>query len=138
MSFGHGLTYTSFELSKLAVAPQPAGGATVSFDVHNTGSRAGTETPQLYLGYPASAGEPPQQLRDFAKVELEAGATISVRFSMPPSKFSIWDDQKHAWKQVAGTFTVTVGTSSRDAAALSTTFVNAGGPAVEGVAAARA
>lgn len=95
---------------------------TVSFTVKNTGGRAGTETPQLYLGFPAAAGEPPQQLRGFAKVHLDAGMSRTVSFTLTARKLSVWDATAHAWAEAKGTFSATVGTSSRDATALSTTF----------------
>jgi hypothetical protein len=61
--FGHGLSYTTFGYSNLT-----ATASGVSFTLTNTGSVAGAEVAQLYLGFPASAGEPPQQLKGFQKV----------------------------------------------------------------------
>lgn len=125
-AFGAGLTYTTFALTKLTVQKATGDGLyTVSVDVANTGARDGTETPQLYLGFPPSAGEPPSQLRGFTKVELKAGAKQTVSFGLPARALSVWDDKAHAWAEAKGTFTVTVGTSSRDAAALSATFEHA-------------
>ena len=46
----------------------------MSVDVANTGSRAGAEVPQLYVGMPASTGEPPKQLKGYEKVSLERRA----------------------------------------------------------------
>jgi beta-glucosidase len=50
----------------------------VSFTLENSGKVAGAEVVQLYLGFPASAGEPPRQLKGFEKVVLAAGATQKV------------------------------------------------------------
>ena len=61
--FGHGLSYTTFNLSELSAAS-----GAVSFTVANTGSVSGAETPQVYLGFPTAAGEPPRQLKGFTKV----------------------------------------------------------------------
>ena len=60
-AFGHGLSYSSFEYSDLQVS-----GLTVSFSVKNTGTRAGNEIPQMYVGFPESAGEPPQVMYLYA------------------------------------------------------------------------
>ena len=79
---------------------------------------------QLYLGFPAAAGEPPQQLKGFEKVSVAAGKTATVTFPIEVRDLSIWDVQSHGWSAVKGEFSVTVGTSSRDANALKGTLVN--------------
>jgi beta-glucosidase len=64
-AFGHGLSYTTFEYSGLSFdAPT----LTATFQIKNSGSVYGAEVPQLYLGFPADAGEPPKVLRGFRKV----------------------------------------------------------------------
>ena len=67
---------------------------------------------QLYLAYPKSAGEPPQQLRGFKKLQLAAGASATVTFNVDAP--AVWDAAKHEWAAVAGEFGVAVGASSRD------------------------
>ena len=55
--FGHGLSYTTFALSDLALRPDRSDGTaplTVELTVTNTGDRAGAEVAQVYLGMPAS------------------------------------------------------------------------------------
>ena len=66
------------------------------------------------LSFPAAAGEPPQQLKGFKKVHLEAGASTVVSLALTPRDFSIWSVEKHGWTVVSGTFGVAVGSSSRD------------------------
>jgi len=107
--FGFGLTYTNFSLSGLMVT-----GRQVSVDLKNTGSMSGSEVVQVYMGFPASAGEPPIQLKGFQKVMLAAGATQKVTFTLMDRDLSIWDVATHSWKIPSGTFTVNVGTSSQD------------------------
>jgi beta-glucosidase len=68
----------------------------------------------LYIGYPASAGEPPKQLRGFAKLKLEAGASTTATFKLRRRDLSIWDDGRKAWSVPSGDFGVFVGSSSRD------------------------
>ena len=86
----------------------------VSFAVQNTGAVAGTEVVQLYLGFPAGAGEPPQQLKGFEVVVLEAGAKAKVTLPLDSRSFSVWDVAASAWRIVGGEFKVMVGASSRD------------------------
>ena len=115
--FGYGLSYTTFSFSNLIVAPQPAtynSTITVDADVANTGSRAGAEVVQLYLGDPATTGEPPRQLEGFQKVMLQPGQTQHVHFTLDPRAFSYWDEQTNGWVVANGTYQVLVGDSSRN------------------------
>jgi beta-glucosidase len=114
--FGFGLSYTSFALSNLGVPAQPAADGTVSVgvDVRNTGSRAGAEVVQVYVGDPPSAGEPPRQLRGFARVSLQPGETKHVTITLDPHAFSVWSTSAGKWTTVSGQYTVSVGNSSRN------------------------
>ena len=88
--------------------------AVVSFALRNTGSRAGAEVAQLYVGDPSAAGEPPQQLKAFQKVFLQPGQSQTVTMSLDPRAFAIWDTGKHGWVVPGGTYRILVGSSSRD------------------------
>jgi beta-glucosidase len=114
--FGFGLSYTTFSIKGLKVkaAPGSATGATVSVDVSNTGSRTGAEVPQLYVGMPASTGEPPKQLKGYTKVSLNAGETKTVTMQLDRRSFSYWSDSANGWTVAPGCYTLTVGNSSRD------------------------
>nr|WP_260408393.1 beta-glucosidase [Planomonospora venezuelensis] len=105
--FGHGLSYTAFSYRGLSVS-----GSTVRVTVRNTGSRPGVAVPQLYLQFPGGAGEPPRQLRGFAKVRLAPGEAATVTFRLPERAFQIWRGGR--WTTVPGRYTVHVGASSRD------------------------
>lgn len=119
--FGHGLSYTTFKYSNLEIdqvvsshsAPNQIV-ATVSFDITNTGAVAGTETPQLYVSYPSNSEEPPQQLRNFAKVSLAPGESKTVTLNVQTRDLSIWDVNVHDWSIQSGTFEFRVASSSRD------------------------
>ncbi|HEY3715459.1 MAG TPA: glycoside hydrolase family 3 C-terminal domain-containing protein [Jatrophihabitantaceae bacterium] len=114
--FGYGLGYTTFAYSNLHVSPvlTPGGIASVSVQVRNTGHRAGSEVVQLYVGSPASAGEPPKALKDFRKVTIGAGQSATVRFTLRQSDLAIWDTVTHQPSTVDGTYQVYVGSSSRN------------------------
>ncbi|MCG6499572.1 glycoside hydrolase family 3 C-terminal domain-containing protein [Kitasatospora sp. A2-31] len=112
--FGHGLSYTSFDYSGLTVTgPDAAGLVQVGFDVANRGSRTGTEVPQLYVGFPSAAGEPPQQLKAFGKLTLAPGRSQHVTLRLDRSSFATWDAQVHGWQVPGGRYGITVGSSSR-------------------------
>lgn len=57
-------------------------GYTVTFKVANSGTQKATEIAQLYLGFPASAGEPPKNLRGFEEVPLAVGASSTVTMTL--------------------------------------------------------
>jgi beta-glucosidase len=114
--FGFGLSYTTFRFSNLHLSgPTMAEHARIeaTADVTNTGDRAGAEVAQLYLSDPASTGEPPNQLKGFAKVSLQPGETKKVHFDISAQDASYWSSPAHAWTLGAGTYTVHVGDSSR-------------------------
>lgn len=130
--FGHGLSYTSFNYSALVVnstrvvATVGAVGAathTVAFTVSNVGRVAGAAVPQLYVTFPASAGEPPRQLKGFTKVTVAAGGQAQVALTLTARDLSVWDIGTHAWVPVVGSFTVEVADSSCDVRAAATLTV---------------
>lgn len=111
--FGHGLSYTTFAYSDLAVAER-ADGTTVAVTVTNTGDRAGKEVVQVYVGAPsAEVVRPPRELRDFAKVALEPGAAQRVEFRLGERAFARWSASRHRWVVDPGTAEIAVGPSSR-------------------------
>ncbi len=113
--FGHGLSYTTFGYSNLTVSVvSPSGQVQVGLDLTNIGSSTGAEVVQLYLGFPAAAGEPPKQLKGFKKIFLSPGATQHVTFNLDWEDLANWDPVAHGWMVTPGTFQVMVGASSRD------------------------
>ncbi len=118
--FGHGLSYTTFELDDLRVRPAPAGSdtiATLSYTVSNTGDRTGTAVPQVYVGLPAPDADtiqPPRQLRHAAPVELAPGQTRRVTAELAPDDLSYYDMAAGDWRVAPGCYTIELGHSSRD------------------------
>ncbi|MFI5081433.1 MAG: beta-glucosidase family protein [Streptosporangiales bacterium] len=114
--FGYGLSYTSFAFSDLRVTPSQLAGrgalVHVTARVTNTGPVAGAEVAQLYLGDPATAGEPPRQLKGFQKVTLGPGRSTVVSFTLDGHDLSYWSDPANGWVVPAGGFRVYVGDSS--------------------------
>ena len=112
--FGFGLSYTTFAFSNLKVTPGAAKAeATVTFDVKNTGSRAGAEVAEVYVSEPgAKVMRPFEELKGFARVELAPGETKQVSIPLDRRSFAYWDIGKHDWTVDAGKFVIHVGDSS--------------------------
>jgi beta-glucosidase len=110
--FGYGLSYTTFGFSDLQVSSLGPNGATVTATVTDTGSRAGTEVAQLYVGDPASTGEPVHQLKGFQRVDLQPGASTTVRFTVTAHDLAHW--ASGGWTTTPGTYQILVGDSSRN------------------------
>jgi beta-glucosidase len=113
--FGFGLSYTKFRFSGLHVQSSRAGGVAdvrVSATITNTGSVAGADVAQIYLGDPARAGEPPRQLVGFRKVNLQPGKSTRVEFAVTPRDTWWWSQTAGGWTQSPGDYRVYVGDSS--------------------------
>ena len=107
--FGYGLSYSSFEYSDLSVDEE---GATLT--VTNTCSRDGAEVVQLYVSAPGGVFGPARELKGFAKVEVAAGASVSVTIPFDRYTFRHWETSRGAWEREAGTWTIHVGRNATD------------------------
>ncbi len=128
-AFGHGLSYTTFTVTSPSVA---ANGSKydVKVTVTNTGSKTGSEVVQGYVTLPAGADsvgakQPPKRLVGFKKVELAAGASQEVTITIDPAAsnhpLSVWSTTYNLWITAKGTYTVSVGNSSRSVSAVTFT-----------------
>ena len=119
--FGHGLSYTTFRFANLAV--RPVAGTTdttprwtVTFDVTNTGARAGAAVPQVYVsernpGVP----RPHKELKGFSKTMLKPGETRRVSVPLDARSLAYYDVAGMQWRVDPGAFEVMIGASSADA-----------------------
>ncbi len=111
--FGFGLSYTRFRYSDLHLSQSEVDGVTpiqVSARVTNIGHVAGADVAQLYLGMPASTGEPPRKLVAFQRVALAPGQSQVVHFTITPRDEWWWGQS--GWTETAGAYQVYVGDSS--------------------------
>jgi beta-glucosidase len=114
--FGYGLSYTTFKYGNLAIKPASGGnrGALyeVSFDVTNTGTVAGAEVAQVYIGEErAKVPRPPKELKGFAKISLHPGETRRVTIPLGARAFAYYDAEAKHWRAEAADFNVMVGRS---------------------------
>jgi beta-glucosidase-like glycosyl hydrolase len=111
--FGYGLSYTNFSFSNLNVGAFNANGvATVTATIKNTGSVAGADVAQMYVGDPAASQEPPEQLKGFQRVNLTPGQSATVSFPLTIHDLASWSPSANAWEAQAGTYSIKVGDSS--------------------------
>ncbi|KAJ3947861.1 uncharacterized protein N0V96_002097 [Colletotrichum fioriniae] len=139
--FGHGLSYTTFAVSDLEVSDtsaethghangdntitiQEADNITVRVKVANTGPCAGSEVVQVYVTPAArtpltsttrdTITRPKKEMKGFAKVTLEAGASATAEISLDVLRAtSYWSEMEDCWRSDAGSYGILVGTSSR-------------------------
>jgi beta-glucosidase len=82
--FGYGLSYTTFKYSKLKADEHG-----VTFDVTNTGSRAGVTVAQVYVAPEhASVPRPVKELKGFSRVMLKPGETQTVKVPLNTRSFA--------------------------------------------------
>jgi beta-glucosidase len=114
--FGYGLSYTTFAYKNLAVSPAASSeNATVAFDVTNTGTRAGAEVAQVYVGdRHANVPRPVKELKGFARVELNPGETKHVEVTLNRRAFSYYDVKGHQWTVAPGDFDIYVARSAAE------------------------
>mgnify|MGYP004506565007 CR=1 FL=1 len=116
-SFGHGLSYTTFEYGNLAVRSDelaPGDTINVKFTVKNTGSVDGKAVPQLYVrDKVSSVATPVKQLKAFTKILLKAGEQKTVELNVPVSALSLHDKSMREVVE-PGEFELYIGDSSED------------------------
>ena len=113
--FGYGLSYTTFEYSNLKINKKsfPKGEKVeVSVDLKNTGKVTGKEVAQLYLQDEfASVVRPVKELKGFEMIELKAGETKTITFTLTNAELGFYNNQNEFVVE-PGSFKVMVGGSS--------------------------
>ena len=112
--FGFGLSYTHFTYGWPRISQRRGGHRTITVTIANSGHVAGAEVPQLYLHYPAAAGEPVWSLKGFDKVTLRPGQRATVSFPLTRKLLRTFSDSTHRWGVTPGRYTVAIGSSSAD------------------------
>lgn len=115
--FGHGLTYTTFEISDLHLPATAVAGETVTLTVtvRNTGERTGAEVVQVYVSQlDPRLSRPPKELKAFAKVWLDPGEVRAVALTLEPRAFAPYDPETGTWPIDPGAYDILVGRSAGD------------------------
>jgi beta-glucosidase len=120
--FGFGLSYTTFKYGNLSIHPAAENAASgpgpfyeVSFDITNTGQRAGADVAQVYVGDShARIDRPARELKGFQRVELEPGQTRQVKVMLNGRAFTYFDTNVKHWHADPGEFSILVGRSVED------------------------
>ena len=112
--FGHGLSYTEFAYSNLALRLDEDM-INVSFEIENTGEFDGSEVVQVYVGVPLSTvSRPPKELKAFEKIGIKQGEKRSVTIEIPVREAAYYNSILHEWVVETGVYEILVGSSSRD------------------------
>jgi beta-glucosidase len=117
-AFGHGLSYTRFEYSRLNVVRASDGGLDVKFEVRNIGGAESDEVPQVYLGAPAApprgASFAVRALAGFDRIHLRPDEGRTVLIHVRPRSLQYWSERTGSWKKPGGARDVFVGPSSAE------------------------
>jgi len=113
--FGFGLSYTKFSFANLNVGAFNADGkATATATISNTGSVAGADVAQLYVGDPAASQDPPEQLKGFQRVMLNPGQSATLTFPLTVHDLASWSPTDNQWEAKAGGYSIKVGDASNN------------------------
>jgi beta-glucosidase len=141
--FGHGLSYTTFDLSDLQLenprvdqSGGPVRNGQVRVLVSNTGERAGTETVQVYSGrLPTGVATPPKQLIGWGRVTLGPGGeryvTVPIDIAGSEHPLAYFDPGSERWVTPTGDVAIYVGSSSSDIRQTGTMTVERQAPATQ-------
>lgn len=110
--FGHGLSYTTFELERPQVKVED-GNIYVEVDLRNSGMRSGAEVVQIYTSEDQpTVLRPVKELKSFARKELAPGEKVRMKFDIPVSELGFWDDTASRRVLNPGSYTIHIATSS--------------------------
>ncbi len=116
--FGHGLSYTTFEMKNLKAKKLKNGTVEVSLRVKNSGTVDGIETVQVYFRRTADSKGPLKTLCAYQQVSLKAGEERMVTIAIPRQSLESWDAQSNTMRFVPGQYQLMAGPSSADATLL--------------------
>ncbi len=124
--FGYGLSYTDYNYSDLKLSSTSLKGnqtLTASVNVSNTGTFSGKEVVQLYIrDLVGSVTRPVKELKGFQKIDLQAGETKTVSFSVTPADLKFYNaDLKYDWE--SGDFEIMIGSNSKDVKKLKVNWI---------------
>ena len=113
--FGYGLSYTTFEFSKLS-AKNSGDNITITVNVRNTGKVSGKQVAQIYVVAPKGRLEKPtKELKAFAKTSLlKPGQSETLKMTIPVRELASFDEANSQWLAEAGQYSFLVGNNVED------------------------
>lgn len=114
--FGHGLSYTDFEITSIKTDSERFGDLVkATAVVKNTGTVKGKTVVQIYISDDYSTlTKPVKELKAFRKIELEAGESAELEFTLTKHDFESFDPNISQWTFEEGWYTISAGLSSAD------------------------
>lgn len=110
--FGHGLSYTKFEVSELTLSQKECRDIDrlkASVKVKNTGAIAGKTVIQLYIAPPREdVIRPLRELKRFQKVQLLPGEEKTITFSLSYRDYAHWEEGLHDWRVEEGEYKIQI------------------------------
>ncbi|GFZ32360.1 glycosyl hydrolase [Clostridium zeae] len=121
--FGYGLSYTTFEYSDIHVSRYGA-----TFKLKNSGSVAGMEIAQLYIGCKSKEiFRPKKELKGFTKIFINAGETKTVSIPFDDKTFRYFNVKTNKWEVEESEYEIMIGASSADIRLKDTIFIEGTG-----------
>ena len=113
--FGYGMSYTTFEFSKLS-AKNSGDNITITVNVRNTGKVSGKQVAQIYVTAPKGRLEKPtKELKAFAKTSLlKPGQSETLKMTIPVRELASFDEANSQWLAEAGQYSFLVGNNVED------------------------
>ncbi|TRX30097.1 glycosyl hydrolase [Flavobacterium franklandianum] len=115
-AFGEGLSYTTFELSKLDSDKKVYSeneAITISGIVSNKGNLDGSEVVQVYIGkLNSKVSRAEKELKGFQKVEVKKGGNGTFKISIDTNSLSFYDESISNWNLEKGDYMIYIGNSS--------------------------
>ncbi len=112
--YGFGLSYTTFSYSDLSTVVEE-GKLKASCVIENTGTRAGSEVAQLYIGYANSkVDRPVKQLCGFTRICIQPGDKAKVCIECPLEKIRWYNPVSRMWELEKMDYEIYLGSSSSD------------------------
>lgn len=118
--FGFGLSTTTFSWDAIdgdaaLTDTGDEGTLTVQVTLTNTGARDADQVVQVYAEPVDPSVELPDRiLAGFARVSIDAGATVTASVTVPERRFAVWDEDRHAFVVPAGTWRLLAGPHEQD------------------------
>ena len=115
-AFGEGMSYTTFELSKLDSDKKVYSKdevITISGTVSNKGNLDGAEVVQAYIGkLNSKVSRAEKELKGFQKVEVKKGENGTFKISIDTNNLSFYDESISNWNLEKGDYMIYIGNSS--------------------------